>query len=317
MKKIFVVLALLFFKSGSYALEDIGNKQLTFTCTGVITIDQIDTNGQRFFKETQVFDDYQLSFQDGKPLELSLINSNANYSRFTLFLSPDGMKMRGGRVNISNLKANNSLLSFSTIEPIDLSSDSDSRKINLLKSNFKISLATGNMSGRWSIDVRDPQNPSPPVNPSLTAKCSGTKLIQRQLQLITKFKQKSNSGNNLEQVNDAIKELATDPSLIKYGDIVFKKDKFNFKGKRFWIYKDNKYESKYESIRIKPIAPPQGENFRIDFAKDSNVKLFNVLGVNCISKDLKNHKCRYLHSKGSKKIKYESIMVVTKKNGMV
>lgn len=198
MKKIYVISLLVFFLfQSTYAAEQIGNKQITITCTGVITIDQIDTNGQRFFKEEPFFDDYELSFQDSKPLELYLANSNVLFSRFPIFLTELGSIARGGgsRDVASPLKINNTLMNFSTVEHIKMN---EQRNVILKKSDFKMTLSTGNMSGFWIISL----DGGPDVKPKLTAKCNNTLLIQKQLSYAS-----NNSSSN--EADKTLKKKST------------------------------------------------------------------------------------------------------------
>ena len=202
MKKIYVIFLIVFFLfQSTYAAEQIGNKQITITCTGVITIDQIDTNGQRFFKEEPFFDDYELSFQDSKPLELYLANSNVLFSRFPIFLTELGSLARGGSREVASpLKINSTLMGFSTVEHIKINAQ---KNVILKNSDFKMTLSTGNMSGYWTISM----DGSPDIKPKLTAKCNNTILVQKQLSYASNNSSSNKTDNNNSKSKSLLKKL--------------------------------------------------------------------------------------------------------------
>ena len=202
MKKIYITFLLVFFLfQSTYAAEQIGNKQITITCTGVITIDQIDTNGQRFFKEEPFFDDYELSFQDSKLLELHLANSNAIFSRFPIFLTELGSLARGGSREVASpLKINSTLMGFSTVEHIKINAQ---KNVILKNSDFKMTLSTGNMSGYWTISM----DGSPDIKPKLTAKCNNTILVQKQLSYASNNSPSNETDNNNSKSKSLLKKL--------------------------------------------------------------------------------------------------------------
>ena len=81
--------------------------------------------------------------------------------------------------------------------------DNGLRPVILKKSDFKMTLSTGNMSGFWIISL----DGGPDIKPKLTAKCINTRLVQKQLSYASNSSSSNETDNNNSKSKSLLKKL--------------------------------------------------------------------------------------------------------------